>query len=240
MLRLHFFGEPSIEGPDREPIALQTSKHYEVLAYLWLTKDKLHSRKELADRLWDPDEYKYPRGNLKTALSDLCTKLNDKLGYQVIERSSTKTQFVCEADCEVDVDFFEDLLERAEDLDDDEAFELLNRAVDQIYIDDFMSLWVAERGREREIDWEISFERNRLLDRYVEALERLSDIHRQRKEHQKAIDCCHRILAKKPLREETYQDLIYLYSLAGKLDKCTQIFEELKQILKDVLDSEPS
>lgn len=94
------------------------------------------------------------------------------------------------------------------------------------YIDDY------------DIDWALA-ERERLLAKYITALDRLSQINMERQEFSEAIVCCCRLLERDNYREDIHCRLMRCYRALGRRSEALQQYERCASVLKTELGLDP-
>lgn len=91
------------------------------------------------------------------------------------------------------------------------------------------------------LDYEwVTQERDRLQQRYLQALAELTTVLEQQQQYAPAIRYGQRLLRCDPLRESTYQALIRLYGESGDRATAIQLYHRCRQILQEELGIDPS
>lgn len=231
MLRIHLLGTAEVDPGTDEAVPLATQKVAELLAYLWLHRDRPQSRTQLAGLLWPETDEKRARQSLRTALHRLRQVLEpddaSAGNYLITERQSV--QFNPDALCWVDVGQFTDRLDQADEADDAERIHHLQEAVSSYRGD------LLEGCYE---DWCLE-ERDHLKNRYLQALEELVASHAERKEYEPAIEYARQLLAINPLQEETHRQLMYLHYALDDRNAALQQYRACVRLLDEELGIEP-
>jgi predicted ATPase len=231
MLRVHLFGRLEIWGADGNSVQLSTRKVEQLLAYLWLHRDRPQPRERLAGLFWPESSERRARLSLRQALHDLRKSLEpgaeQSETYLLLTRASV--QFNPEAPCRVDVEEFESRIQEAADREDEDRARLLREAV---------SLYRGEFLEGCYDDWCLE-EREHFSDLCLKALQELVAHHAERKEYEQAITYAKQILAKNPLLEEVHRQLMYLYYALGDRNAALQQYRECERTLREELAVEP-
>ncbi|MDE3092104.1 MAG: hypothetical protein KGJ80_22245, partial [Chloroflexota bacterium] len=88
-------------------------------------------------------------------------------------------------------------------------------------------------------DW-IAPERERLREKFIVALEKLTQGMEDRRDYAAAIDGAQQLLHHDPVREATYQRLMRLHALNGDRASVVRVYNTCVQVLQDELAVEPS
>lgn len=117
----------------------------------------------------------------------------------------------------LDVDEFERLLSESEEVKTEASrIELLQRAVDLYrgdYVQEFYSDWCRVR-------------RQTLQEKYLAAASRLARLYADQGENERAIHLYQAALAKDPLHEESYHELIELHARLGDRSSAIQVYQQ--------------
>lgn len=196
-LRMRFLGEFQVYL-DEVPIPFKSQSLESLFAYLVLHRHQAHSRASLASLLWPETSDAQARMNLRHTLYELRKTLGD---YLFVGRD--QIQFLSQSDSWLDLEEFEQSLQRREKLkDSQEQLRCLEEAV------------ALYRGRFLEgcyDDWVLA-EQRRWDDLYLSTLSQLAESYAQFKEFSKAIEQCRRVLEIEPWRENAHrQKMLYHY-----------------------------
>ena len=231
MIRIYLFGTAEVDPGTGETVPLATQKVAELLAYLWLHRERPQSRTQLAGLLWPETDERRARQSLRTALHRLRQVLEPDDAsagtYLMTERQSV--QFNPEAPCWVDVGQFTDRLDQAADADAADRVHCLQEAV---------SFYRGDLLEDCYEDWCLE-ERDHLKTRYLRALEELVTAHAERKEYEPAVEYARRLLALNPLQEEIHRQLMYLYYALDDRNAALQQYRACERLLDEELGIEP-
>jgi len=131
-----------------------------------------------------------------------------------------------------DVEQFEELLARAEALDEaarEAKMALLSQAVELYrgdYLEEVFSDWCLVR-------------RENLRLKYTSALATLGDLHLEAQEYATALQCYNRILLHDPYQERAYRQAIRCYILMGDRASAVRKYQECVEILREELGLDP-
>lgn len=132
----------------------------------------------------------------------------------------------------LDVDEFEHLLNRANNLTDSALrLQLLERAI-ELYSDDYLI-------SDPYADW-LQAERERLRERFFNALLLAADIYAEIGHYTEAITVCRRMLARDEVRENAYQSLMRFQAESGDSAGALLTYERCRTILSEELGADPS
>jgi DNA-binding SARP family transcriptional activator len=225
-LRIRVFGELDLRhGEDALP-APESARAESLLAYLILHRDAPAPRERLAFLLWPDSTERQARTNLRHVLHNLRRALPDPDRF--LDVTQRTLQWRAGTPCWVDLAAFEDALARAGKETDDVA--ALRDAVD-IYTGDLLEGSYDE--------WLLSH-RERLRQRYLDALERLAGLFEARGDRARAIAYAERLLVHDPLHEGTYRLLIRLYDARGDRARALRTYHACIAALDTELGVEPS
>jgi DNA-binding SARP family transcriptional activator len=200
-----------------------------LLAYLLLHRDAPQPRQHLAFVLWPDSTERQARTNLRHLLHNLRRALPDPDLF--LDASPGALQFRTDAPIWFDVAAFEEALRVADEkADEGERARKLKDAVDA-YTGDLL---------EGSYDEWLLDERERLSQRHLAALERLTALLEGRGDHVQAIQYAERLLRLDPLREETYQLLMRLHDARGDRARALRTYHACVAALERELGVEPS
>jgi DNA-binding SARP family transcriptional activator len=132
----------------------------------------------------------------------------------------------------LDVDEFEHLLNRANSLSDSALrLQLLERAI-ELYSDDYLI-------SDPYADW-LQAERERLRERFFNALLVAADLYAESGRYTEAITMCRRMLARDEVRENAYQSLMRFQAESGDSAGALLTYERCRTILSEELGADPS
>jgi DNA-binding SARP family transcriptional activator len=228
-LYIHLLGDFRL-AYDGEPVTtVNTARLQSLLAYLLLHREAPQSRQHLAFLLWPDSTERQARTNLRKQVHNLRRALPDPDRFL---RADAKTlQWLPDAPFTLDVAGFESALAQAEHAGDVAATQgLLEQAVGS-YRGDLLSSCYD--------DWIIP-ERERLRQRFSQALDRLVQSLENQRAYPVAIRHAQRLLRHDPLHEATYRRLMRLHALNGDRAGALRAYHACATVLGQELGVEPS
>jgi DNA-binding SARP family transcriptional activator len=228
ILRIRLFGEPDLRygGVPLSPLA--SARATSLLAYLLLHQKSPQSRQRLAFLFWPDSAEPQAQTNLRHVLHNLRRVLPDPDRF--LDVTPRTLQWRVDTPCWLDVAAFEAALARAGREAADGGLAALQEAV-ELYTGDLLEGCYEE--------WLLG-ERERLRQRYVEALERLTDVLEARRDYSKAILYAERLLRQEPLHEGTYRLLMRLHDARGDRARALRVYHVCAATLECELGVEPS
>jgi predicted ATPase/DNA-binding SARP family transcriptional activator len=214
---------------DRRVTRFETRKAAALLACLAFYPHRSHPREELIEMLWPEEDLDATRLRFRQTLTTLRRALQSAGPDALL---ADRTYVRLNADLVItDVATFEAALKTAARQNTAlKRVEILTQAV---------SLYRGELLPGFYDDW-ISGERARLAALYLDALSHLAKALGETGETSRAIEYARKSLAADPLREETHDDLIRLYAVAGRPSEALRQYRELEQALWKELRATPS
>lgn len=214
---------------ERTPLPpLQSARTESLLAYLLLYRKAPQPRQRIAFLLWPDSTERQARTNLRHVLHNLRRALPDPDRF--LDVTPRTLQWRMDAPCWFDVAAFEEWLSLADRDVGDSGLAALRRAV-ELYTGDLLEgcydEWILE-------------ERERLRQRYLEALGRLTAALEARGDHAQAIQYAERLLLQDPLREETYRLVMRLHDARGDRARAVRVYHTCAAVLERELGVEPS
>ncbi|MDQ1520966.1 MAG: hypothetical protein QOI55_2039, partial [Actinomycetota bacterium] len=208
-----------------------------LFAYLAVNRDRRHTRDLLAGLFWT----NLPEAKARRRLSQALWQVQDVLaetsgGEPYLLTTADAVVFNAAAPHWLDVEQFEralDGVEGVEQLDQNERWLALDqlRAAVEMYRGDFLAGFYD--------DW-VTFEQERLRERYLNALTILVDLLAGAGDNQQALAYARRLTNHDPLRETAHRAAIRLYFLLGRVNDALQQYERCRAVLSDELGTEPS
>ncbi len=225
-LHIHLFGPLElIQG--NEPLPLpSSSKTRSLLAYLILHHDQAIPRDRLTGLFWPDRCDSRARRALSHALWQIRSELGDAASRLITEEDTVA--FALRPNDWLDVAAFQDKTREYRDAPGETSH--LNRAI-TTYRADFLEACYD--------DWAL-LERERLRELYLQTLERLITLYKQRGEYDQALARARRLAAADPLRESVHRELMQLYHLLGRHRAALAQYATLRQFLTEELDVEPA
>ncbi len=207
---------------------LESARTVSLLAYLLLHRQRAQPRQHLAFLLWPDSTEPQARTNLRHLLYNLRRALPDPDRF--LEVTLQAVRWREEAPFWLDVAAFEEGISRAEKEGGDTGLAMLREAV-ELYTGD-----LAEGCYD---EWLLG-ERERLRQRYLEALARLTKLLEARGDYAQAISYAERLLRHDPLHEETYRLLMRLHDARGDRARALRVYHACVTTLERELGAEPS
>jgi DNA-binding SARP family transcriptional activator len=194
-----------------------------LLAFLSLSRRSLH-REYVASTLWSERDQQRAAANLRSAL----WQLRNLTGVV----AATRSQVRLGADVVLDVDKVESLARRVLALDGDAHQEAprdtdLVRALDHDLLPDWYDEWTQ-------------FDRERLRQLRIGALERLSRHWCAGRRFALAVDAAMAAIRAEPMRESGHEALIEAHLSAGNRQEAMRRYEDLRRMLAHELGLRPS
>ncbi|OQY27663.1 MAG: hypothetical protein B6243_12795, partial [Anaerolineaceae bacterium 4572_5.2] len=215
-----------VSGPIPES-AWHTKQARQLLKILLTQQGKIVSRDCLIDALWPEADPGKAATTLRTAINALRNTLEpDRPPYtpsSFIIAHAPGYKFQLGEQVWVNVIEFEKLLDIRRDL--------LTQAT-SLYQDDYLP-------DDLYADWSF-FERERLRERYLNALSDLARCQANRGEYERAIASLRRILSRDPGREPVYRGLMRYHLQLGNTVAALKTFEQLRTYLATELGADPS
>jgi len=228
MLSVRLLGDVDLRLGDVPLPPLESARAESLLAYLLLHREAPQSRQRLAFLLWPHSTEPQARTNLRHVLHTLRRALPD--AGQFIDVTARTLQWRADAPYRLDVATFEDALARADGEDADSALTALREAIDA-YTGDLLAGSYD--------DWLLE-QRERLGQRYLDALERLARLLEERGEPRQAVPYVERLMRHDPLREETYRLLMRLHEACGDRARALRVYHACTAALERELGVEPA
>lgn len=233
-LNIRLFGEVSIEQQGR-PVSNPPTKSLELLCYVLLSNEKVHTREALSNVLWPDATPLSSKRYLRQALWKLNTTLRHDANHThpLFDVDSGLVRIKTEAPFWLDVSAFESTHASLHDipgdrLNDQQADSL--RVAVELYRGELMPTWYQ--------DWCI-YERERLQLIRVMMLEQLMVYCESRRRFTRAISYGQAILRHDRAREWTHRELMRLYYLAGDRTAAMRQYERCARALADEFDLRP-
>jgi DNA-binding SARP family transcriptional activator len=234
-LRIKLLGELAI-CHDTEPILDLSAKAIELFCYLFIYRDRPHTREALAELLW-PD---VPAKRAQKYLRQTLWQLQSSLGGSQAEGAAPLVigpgwlRVNVRASWWFDVDMIERTYQLCYEVGGAALSDEQIRAVElaaEIYEGDLLATWQQ--------DWCI-YERERLQLSYLAILDCLMSFCETHELYARGVAFGLRILRYDPARESTYNRLMRLYYLAGDRTTALREFERCAAALAREFDLAPT
>ncbi|MBN2386423.1 MAG: tetratricopeptide repeat protein [Anaerolineales bacterium] len=168
---------------------------------------------------------------LKLRFKNDLYRLRRALGSEVVLFGNDLYCFNSDLDYEYDVEAFESLLARARSA---------GGAEEQVrHLAAAVRLWDGPYLRDLDADW-VWPERERLRQKYLEALQELAGLYRQEGNPERALQTCHRALREDPCLEQFHCLAMELYAGRGDRVAVTRQYQACRKALRLELDLEPA
>lgn len=229
---------------DDEPIsALESVKVRALLAYLVVEADHPHHREALVGLFWPDFPEESARHNLRQALFNLRSILDDSHStppYLLITRETI--QFNQESNYFLDLSLFNQYLKGEDNLsqqieDSSTRASNLEKAV-KLYRGEFLNQLFVEDSTEFE-EW-LLVHRESLHQHVQEAYNYLANYYEVHEDYKTARSYLRQQLELDPWREEAHRRMMRLLALDGQRTAALAQYETCRRILADELDVEPS
>ncbi|HEX6385264.1 MAG TPA: BTAD domain-containing putative transcriptional regulator, partial [Anaerolineae bacterium] len=202
-----------------------------LLCYLALNSHT-HSRQELVGYFWGESPEEKARVSLRVLLSKV--RQHNLEPYLVITRETVT--FNRQAAYWLDVEAFENCLERGRDADPAARQELLRQAVD-LYRGDFLDGFNPDDALGFE-EWMLA-QRERLRQLALSALDELVQRYIQQETYEPGIEYARRLLALDPWHEGAHRQLMWLLARTGQRGAAIAQYEICRDVLMNELGLEP-
>jgi DNA-binding SARP family transcriptional activator len=216
-IRIALFGQPHVLSEDGTREYVLPRKTLHVLSYMILNRRRPATRDSVAFDLFPEEEEERARGSLRRNLSYLLTALPE--GRQFLSVDAERIAWNPDAPAHVDVIAFEDAVRAGRD--DEAIAEYAGQLLPTIYD-----------------EWTTS-DRDRLRDRFHEALVRTIARERSQRRFDAATALAHRLLEEDPWREDVVRQLISIRYEAGDRAGALAAFERFATKLRDEMAAEP-
>jgi DNA-binding SARP family transcriptional activator len=227
LLRIRLLGELEVRADGELLPPLDSSRARSLLAYLLLHREAPQPRQRVAFLFWPDSTEGQARTNLRHLLHNLSHSL--PLVAPFLEVTAATLRWREAAPVWLDVAALEAALTRGE-AEGDGAVAALREAAD---------LYRGELLEGCYDEW-ISAPRERLRQRHLRGLERLTALLEARGEHAAAIGYAEQLLARDPLDEATYRLLMRLHGGRGDRARALRTYHRCAATLESELGVEPS
>lgn len=199
-----------------------------LVAYLLLHRDTPVSRQQLAFHFWPDSTEAQARTNVRKLLYRLRQIFPEIDDYLELERATIHWR--AGAPLRLDVAEFEQTLAEAEEVAASQKARLLKSAV---------ALYKGDLLPDLYDDWLLAA-RERLRQRYLQALQTLAGLHEQKRDYAAAIPLVRQLLREDPLVEDAYRRLMRLQALSGDVAGALRTYHRCVRQLEQELGVEPA
>lgn len=235
-LEIRLFGRASVLQCE-EPRTELSAKALELLCYLFLYRDRAHTREALADVLWPGSSFSLSRKYLRQTLWQLRATLENRPDGEQTALLILNTGWIRvnpQAAWSLDVEAFEQAYRQCRDIPGQELAELQAKTLEEavaLYRGDLAESWYH--------DWCI-YERNRLQLAYLAVLEQLMGYCEARQLYAQGIAHGQTVLRYDPARECTHRQLMRLYYQAGDRTTALRQYDRCTAAMATQFDLRPS
>lgn len=230
-LRIALLGPPQLTLGESKPSEPLPKKGLILLYYL-ACSENIHERQKLAGLFWGEKGDENAFRNLRVVL----TKLRKSLAPYILVGHQTLS-FNHETAYWLDVQEYENLIQRAADVDGASRRALLREAV-SLYQGDFLENVILD-GQSIYEEW-ILPERERLKQSAIEALEELAELSESLGDIDASIQYGQQLLRLEPWRESAHRMLMRLYARKGRRSQALKQFDICEEALAEHFDVSPS
>lgn len=237
-LEIRLLGGVTVRYGDKE-IGMGTAnaksgKMWTLFKYIVLNSGRIVSLEELIERLWPEMDVANPANSLKVLVFKLRKEL-DSLGSiqgkDVILTADGGYCFNTAADYVLDIDVFDQYLEKARHAgDNEEKIRLLMSAVDcykgNIHVE-------ARRG-----SWAMPIQTH-YSELYEKAVRTLAGLLLEKGEYQTIIDICKNALLIQPYSEEFYYYIIRSYTLLENYSAASEMYRAVQKVMNSEFGTRP-
>jgi DNA-binding SARP family transcriptional activator len=236
-LTVRLFGRFGAWHGDQPVQGLNARRAREVFSYLLLHRDRPHLRETLADLLWEDAAPAQSRKYLRQAVWQVQTALQfdeEASDPHPLQVDPEWIQLNSCSQMKVDVVRFDEATRRCHGIPgsrlSDAQRQQLEDAVN-LYCGDLLGGWYQ--------DWCV-FERERLQNAFLEALEKLVSCCEARGDSERGLAHAHRMLAIDPAREQVHCHIMRLHVLAGNRTEALREYQRCEKALMQELSVRPS
>ncbi|MCA9873859.1 MAG: hypothetical protein KC441_09395 [Anaerolineales bacterium] len=231
-LQIVLLGDVHVRQADEQDIVPELSTKALALFCYLVETGHTHQRTSLTGLLWGEKPEEDARRSLRVELTKMRRFLN---GY--LDTTRQTARFSREAPYWLDTEAFEHFLQLAQTAVGAAQRAYLREAV-TLYTGEFMAGFMVSDAPDFE-EW-ILVQRERYRQGAIQALDQLTAICLEQKDHQAGIEYAQQLLAIDPWREEAHQQLMQLYALAGQRSAALRQYEICREVLAEELGIEPS
>jgi DNA-binding SARP family transcriptional activator len=239
-VRITLFGALEVAHGASRPQRPPTQRVLSLLGYLIAHRDVPQGRDKLVDLLWPDLEPRQGRRVLSDTLwraRRMLTPPNAEDTPTLVVTGDTVT-FRPDASVWVDVAEFERLARDMTNAGRSPSIGVQTQPADIEALAAAVDLYRGDFLEECYDDWAV-YERERLRELYLSALQRLLTHYRAMRAHEPALQIALRLVSADPLREEAHRELIRLYYMLGREADALRAFERCRTLLDEELGVEP-
>jgi DNA-binding SARP family transcriptional activator len=234
-LFIHFFGILRLSTHGKKVQSPKGTRLKSVLAYLLYHKKTAIHRDKFQRRFWHDFSPDSGRNNLNVTVTHLRRHFQPIFNFEIIVFQNDCFSINPNPNIQSDVHLFIQYFEQAkqfERLGDNKIAVSSYKSAIEMYKSDFLEdLWHEE--------WTIPI-REELQEKYITALNFVSNNQIENKQFEQAIESLRQILSKDDCWEEAHRKLMFCYVECGKIDRAIRQFQECEKVLKQKLEVAPS
>jgi DNA-binding SARP family transcriptional activator len=234
-LFIHFFGVLRMSTHGKKVQNPKGTRLKSVLAYLLFHKKTSIHRDKFQRRFWHDFSPDSGRNNLNVTVTHLRRHFQPLLNFEIVVFQNDCFSINSNPCIQSDVHLFMQYFEQAKQLerlgDNKAAIASYKSAIDMYKSDFLEDLWHEE--------WTIPI-REELQEKYIAALNYVSNDQIENKQFGEAIESLRQILSKDDCWEEAHRKLMFCYVECGKIDRAIRQFQECEKVLKQKLEVAPS
>lgn len=235
LLTAYLLGPFQVQIEEKPVTSWSGGRGRSLFQYLLANHNRPHTREELMAAFWPESTEKAARNNLNVAVHALRQTVRQITDINVIIYREGVYRLNPQLNLWLDVDIFERELDTArqrESAGDIAASIRALEAATNLYQGDFLSSDPYE-------EWALpSRERLRII--FLEALDRLSQLHFERGQYATSATHCQRLLARDSCREDAHCRLMLCYTQMGERHLALRQFQVCSDALRSELNTTPS
>ncbi|MDH3681830.1 MAG: AAA family ATPase [Acidimicrobiia bacterium] len=231
-LQVQMLGGFSLQLGD-EPVGSIPSRAASLLAYLILNRDREHTRDLLAGRFWSDTTDDKARRRLSQALWHI-GKATRETHVDLVHATSQKISFSSAIEVVLDVETFEQRLGEFQ-----RQAQANRRAVRVSDLSAIVEIYRGSLLAGHYDDW-IRDEREKLRNRYREALSQLVSLTSAESDYETALRYAQTLVAEEPLDEDAQRELLRLYAITGRPASAERHYKRLVKELDEQVQAKPS
>jgi DNA-binding SARP family transcriptional activator len=235
MLEIRLFGTGHISFQTHHVTGFPTQQPLMLLCYLILHRGHFLSREQISATFWKDVSTCLARKNLRNAFWRL-RQIFQSLGANLDDYISVAEDNICfisSAICWLDIDIFEKSVHESRDV------LAQNLSVEQVaQLEMAIDLYKGDLLESLYEDW-CFYQREQLRLFYLNSLSKLMIYHTLKGNSEHAIEFGVKLLTLDPLRETTYQQMMWLHHLAGERNAAIMLYERLCHLLQEELGVPP-
>ncbi|MEA2602426.1 MAG: hypothetical protein QOF89_3418 [Acidobacteriota bacterium] len=234
-IRVRLLGGFEVWAGDRQVTGFESQKVRALFAYLVCHRQRTFSRDHLIGLLWPESDPEAARHTLRQALYNLRSTLPETGPAGIVQSRNLEIGLSPEADFWLDVEAFEEALQRGTEREAIDPHQL--SAAAQLYRGELLAGFFVKDSPAFE-EWLVT-QQVRFRESAMEVLQRLIESYRRRGEYRFGVHYARRLVAIEPLSEEAHRDLMRLFALSGQRSRALAHYEGLTRLLRNELGVEP-